>query len=153
MQCACMCVLLHETVLQCTEDIWKILHSSNICLNALMPQDVIWRPRNSPLDDRGRHIMSCSISALVRAPWVRSRWDQGGEGPSTSAGNTTLIVPRQHFLSKIPSTGTKSRAQKKYCVCYKQGMRRDVGYQCESCPDLPGLCGDPCFKIFYMSLT
>ncbi|XP_069819582.1 piggyBac transposable element-derived protein 4-like [Dendropsophus ebraccatus] len=80
----------------------------------------------------------------------------GGEGggPSTSAAATggPRIVPGQHFPGEVPHTGKKGKSQKKCRVCYKKGFRKDTCYQCDTCPDKPGLCMKECFKTYHTSM-
>ncbi|XP_069800973.1 piggyBac transposable element-derived protein 4-like [Dendropsophus ebraccatus] len=80
----------------------------------------------------------------------------GGEGggPSTSAAATggPRIVPGQHFPGEVPHTGKKGKSQKRCRVCYKRGFRKDTCFQCDTCPDKPGLCIKECFKTYHTSM-
>lgn len=70
--------------------------------------------------------------------------------PSTSS--VVRIVPGQHFPAEIPVTGKTKKPPKKCRVCYKNGIRRDTKFHCETCPTNPGLCIKNCFKIYHTSL-
>lgn len=50
-------------------------------------------------------------------------------------------------------TGKRKVAKRKRCKqCYKNGIRKDSNYFCPDCPDKPGLCLKPCFKLFHLNL-
>ncbi|XP_044141537.1 piggyBac transposable element-derived protein 4-like [Bufo gargarizans] len=77
-------------------------------------------------------------------------WDREEAGPSTtSTCAETRIVPGQHFPSEISPTAKKSKPLKRCRVCYKNGIRKETSYQCETCPSKPGLCMKRCFKIYH----
>ncbi|KAM3936742.1 piggyBac transposable element-derived protein 4-like [Leptodactylus fuscus] len=73
-------------------------------------------------------------------------------GPSTSETHGSRIVPGQHFPSEVPQTAKKGKTQKRCRVCYKRGIRRDTIYQCDTCPDKPGLCMKECFRLYHTSM-
>ncbi|CAH1999936.1 unnamed protein product [Acanthoscelides obtectus] len=59
----------------------------------------------------------------------------------------------QHLPSKCEARSENNRRQRKRCrCCSKRGVRKDAMYFCKSCPDLPGLCLEPCFKEFHENL-
>jgi len=68
----------------------------------------------------------------------------------TDDGDSTDDVPvveslarltQKHFLDTIPATEKKSKAQKRWRVCWsRERVRRDVRYHCPDCPSKPGLC-------------
>lgn len=58
-------------------------------------------------------------------------------------------LTERHFISTIPPTDKKARAQKRCRVCYLQGRRKDVRYHCLDCPTKPGLCMEPCYKLYH----
>ncbi|KAM4030257.1 piggyBac transposable element-derived protein 4-like [Anomaloglossus baeobatrachus] len=71
--------------------------------------------------------------------------DEEGAGPSTSRTQVSRMVPGQHFACE-------ARLRKRCRVCYKKGRRRETRFQCETCPDKPGLCLNECFRIHHMSV-
>lgn len=54
-----------------------------------------------------------------------------------------------HFPEAIPG---EKKNSKRCRFCSKGNVRRRSRYHCPSCPDLPGLCIDPCFKNWHLSL-
>lgn len=56
----------------------------------------------------------------------------------------------QHYPQKVPVTNPKYTSPTKRCVfCYKQGVRSQSRYECDTCIGNPGLCIDPCFKMYH----
>ncbi|KAM3940653.1 LOW QUALITY PROTEIN: piggyBac transposable element-derived protein 4-like [Leptodactylus fuscus] len=78
--------------------------------------------------------------------------DQEGTVPSTSGSEAPCIVPGQHFPGEVPQTSKKGKNQKRCRVCAKRGIRKDTIYQCDTCPEKPGLCMKECFRIYHTSL-
>ena len=56
-----------------------------------------------------------------------------------------------HNLESVPVPANKNvKSHFKRCShCYKNGIRKETKYQCDSCPKNPGFCVDPCFKVFH----
>ncbi|XP_071972612.1 piggyBac transposable element-derived protein 4-like [Engystomops pustulosus] len=78
--------------------------------------------------------------------------DLGSEARATTSSDASRIVAGQHFPSQVPPTAKKARPQKRCRVCYKNGIRKDTGYQCMTCHDQPGLCIHECFRKYHTSL-
>ena len=55
-----------------------------------------------------------------------------GPNPDPRQGNFVRLVER-HFISQIPSTASKPRAQRKFVRCTKFGIRRDTRFWCWKC--------------------
>jgi hypothetical protein len=69
--------------------------------------------------------------------------------------NASLDVIRlteRHFPDKLEPTATWSKPQARCRVCSKKGIRRDVKTFCPDCPNRPGLCVVPCFKLWHTKL-
>ncbi|XP_050303772.1 piggyBac transposable element-derived protein 4-like [Anthonomus grandis grandis] len=73
---------------------------------------------------------------------------QAKEKPGQSKENQGF----QHGPSKLEKGPGDRRLRKKCRWCSKRGIRRDTNFYCKSCPELPGLCLDPCFKEFQNNL-
>ncbi|CAH1972902.1 unnamed protein product [Acanthoscelides obtectus] len=58
----------------------------------------------------------------------------------------------QHGPSKLEKGTGDRRLRKKCRWCSKRGVRKDTSFCCKSCPELPGLCLDPCFKEYHNNL-
>ena len=69
-----------------------------------------------------------------------------GPNPDPSQGNFARLV-EGHFISQIPSTKNKARAQRKCVRCTKLGIRRDTRYWYRKCN--VGLCLNKCFEIYH----
>ena len=70
-------------------------------------------------------------------------WSQ----PSTPSYNLPLVG--HHFLQLIPPAAAKSNPQKKYRMCCRKGVRKEMRYQCRNCFSNPGLCPAPCFEEYH----
>ena len=56
-------------------------------------------------------------------------------------------IQGQHFLQYIPVTNPKYQSPTKRCVeCYKNGVRKQSRWQCDTCFGNPGFCIEPCFR-------
>lgn len=73
---------------------------------------------------------------------------QAKEKPGQSNENQGF----QHGPSKLEKGPGDRRLRKKCRWCSKRGIRKDTSFYCKSCPELPGLCLDPCFKEFHNNL-
>ena len=71
---------------------------------------------------------------------------QTGSRHSNRVGNPLCLVEK-HFISVIPSTASKKRAQKPCVRHRKMGMRRDTRYWCKICQ--VGLCLEECFEVYH----
>ncbi|KAM3922132.1 piggyBac transposable element-derived protein 4-like [Leptodactylus fuscus] len=69
------------------------------------------------------------------------------------ADDTVLRLTGRHFMSKIPSTPTRSHPQKRCRVCSSHGIRKDSRFYCPDCPSKPGLCIDQCYKKYHTMLN
>lgn len=66
------------------------------------------------------------------------------------------LVPRQlsprsaqHFPINC-QRGPQGKILRKKCrACKSRGIRKDTCYQCNACPEKPGLCLEPCFRDFH----
>ena len=58
-------------------------------------------------------------------------------------------VDGKHYPELVPPTQSKVNAQKRCEVCKRNGVRKDVRYQCCKCSKNPGLCPAPCFQIWH----
>jgi hypothetical protein len=67
-----------------------------------------------------------------------------------SSDNTAPRLTERHFISKIPLTARKSRPQKWWVVCQKQGKRKDTVYWCDACG--VRLCIE-CFHDYHTQLN
>ena len=65
---------------------------------------------------------------------------------SNQVGNPLCLVEK-HFISVIPSTASKKRAQKPCVRQRKMGMRCDTSYWCKICQ--AGLCLEECFEVYH----
>ncbi|XP_063932857.1 piggyBac transposable element-derived protein 4-like isoform X2 [Zophobas morio] len=56
-----------------------------------------------------------------------------------------------HLPASLPKAeATKGRVQRKDCkVCYQNKIRKQTNFYCPKCKDKPGLCLEPCFRIFH----
>lgn len=68
---------------------------------------------------------------------------------TTSPKNLHVSPSVNHLPSKC-EFGASGRTLRKKCKqCKKSGLREDTTYHCETCPGKPGLCLEPCFKIYH----
>ena len=63
------------------------------------------------------------------------------EGKHTRKGN--------HYPELIPAKEKKEKPQKRCCLCYKEGIRKETRYQCDTCRKHTALCPAPCFRIYH----
>ncbi|XP_022220772.2 uncharacterized protein LOC111072979 [Drosophila obscura] len=61
-----------------------------------------------------------------------------------------LITAIRHDPILIRQNGKPARKNCRYC--HKGGMLQYSKYMCNSCPDKPGLCQDPCFRLWHEQL-
>ncbi|XP_056405391.1 oocyte zinc finger protein XlCOF7.1-like isoform X2 [Hyla sarda] len=78
--------------------------------------------------------------------------ERAGQSSQGTGVISATIVPGQHFPGEVPHTGKKGRSQKKCRVCRRRGIRKDTTYQCDTCPDNPGLCIKDCFREYHTSM-
>lgn len=58
------------------------------------------------------------------------------------------VIPRKN-IDHLPTKQNGKTLRKKCRMCKIMGNRKDTIYQCVDCPELPGLCLDPCFKSYH----
>ncbi|XP_017848344.1 uncharacterized protein LOC108603768 [Drosophila busckii] len=105
------------------------------------------------------------------------REDATAAAPTTSAPVTAdtpvvaAINPQEARKSKRPSSCTQAQkissqgkhelvaiqqhgkpARKNCRHCHKSGMLQFTKYMCKLCPDMPGLCEEPCFQLWHDQL-
>ncbi|SPP84025.1 uncharacterized protein LOC117586592 [Drosophila guanche] len=61
-----------------------------------------------------------------------------------------LITAIRHDPILIRQNGKPARKNCRYC--HKGGMLQYSKYMCNSCPDKPGLCQEPCFRLWHEQL-
>ena len=54
-----------------------------------------------------------------------------------------------HYPELIPGNEKKEKPQKRCCLCYKEGIRKETRYQCDTCRKHTALCPAPCFRIYH----
>ena len=54
-----------------------------------------------------------------------------------------------HYPELIPANEKKEKPQKRCCLCYKEGIRKETRYQCDTCRKHTALCPAPCFRIYH----
>ena len=69
-----------------------------------------------------------------------------GPNPDPAHANMLRLVER-HFISQLPSTANKARAQRKCVRCRKMGIRKDTRFWCAKCN--VALCLNQCFEIYH----
>ena len=70
-------------------------------------------------------------------------------GSDVAAPIATDRLSGRHFPEAIPPTPMKANPQKRCVVCTRNGRRKETRYQCGDCPERPGLCAAPCFRVFH----
>ena len=63
----------------------------------------------------------------------------------TTPPNMLRLIER-HFISQVPSTPGKPRAERRCIHCVKLGTRRDTRFWCRRCG--VGLCLSNCFEVY-----
>ena len=80
-------------------------------------------------------------------------FSDGDEDCSNEAKQETLArLTGRHFPELLVPTETWTKPQARCRVCSKKQIRRDVKTICPTCPDKPGLCTSPCFKLWHTKL-
>ena len=65
-----------------------------------------------------------------------------GQGPKSKVAN--------HVPTKIkPNEGQNRRPRKRCRVCFEKKISKDTVWECQACPENPGLCTFPCFGLFH----
>lgn len=65
------------------------------------------------------------------------------------SGDRCSVASHRPSLLRQDSLGRQKR--KKCNVCfYQKGIRQDTKYYCASCPHMPGLCLDSCFRTYHI---
>ena len=70
-------------------------------------------------------------------------------GTDVAAPAATDRLSGRHFPELIPPTPMKQKPQKRCVVCTRNKRRKESIYQCGDCPEKPGLCAAPCFRLFH----
>lgn len=61
-------------------------------------------------------------------------------------------VPK-HLPSKTEADDATKRTPRKRCrFCSQKKIRKDTVWECNACPDKPGLCVEPCFSLFHQKI-
>ena len=71
---------------------------------------------------------------------------------SETKRETLSRLTGRHFPEHLESTSTWTKPQARCRVCSRKKIRRDVKTICPTCPDKPGLCASPCFKLWHTKL-
>ena len=79
-------------------------------------------------------------------------FQQGPRG-GIGAGLNVIRLTERHFPDKLQPTATWTKPQARCRVCSKKGIRRDVHTFCPDCPNRPGLCAVPCFRLWHTKLN
>lgn len=58
-----------------------------------------------------------------------------------------------HLPKKLDRAADGYVKRKRCRFCYKKGIRKNTPYFCPGCVDDPGLCIDPCFKLFHQNVN
>ena len=53
-----------------------------------------------------------------------------------------------HLPTRIPATPKNAKPCKRCRICYLQGRRKETRFECVACAEKPGLCVEPCFRLF-----
>lgn len=61
----------------------------------------------------------------------------------------TDCLSGRHFPELIPPAPMKQNPQRRCVVCTQNKRRKKSRHQCEDCPEKPGLCATPCFRLFH----
>lgn len=106
------------------------------------------------------HIIYCQttndnpkLSFLTFTREISNSLLSGNNALQNEATETYKRLTERHFPALIPPTPGKQNAQKRCRVCTKSGVRKDVRSYCPTCPSLPGLCAETCFKIYHTELN
>ena len=86
------------------------------------------------------------IEELVMFHLSGSAPHQTGRNIAGPDQNLLRLVER-HFISQLPSTAGKQRAQRRCVRCHKLGVRRDTRFWCNVCQ--VSLCLAECFEIYH----
>ena len=86
------------------------------------------------------------IEKFVQFHLFGSRNSQTGPN-ATGVNNNPLRLIERHFISNLPSTQNKARAQRKCVRCTKLGIRRDTRFWCRECE--VALCFHECFEVYH----
>ena len=70
-------------------------------------------------------------------------------GTDVAAPAATDRLSGRHFPELIPPTPIKQNPQKRCVVCTQHKRRKESRYRCGDCPEKPGLCAAPCFRLFH----
>ena len=72
--------------------------------------------------------------------------------PREIARSAEHCTPRElnlsHLPTRIPATSNNAKPCKRCRVCYSQGRRKETRFECTTCKGKPGLCVEPCFRLF-----
>lgn len=66
-----------------------------------------------------------------------------------------VITPPQskkqvlHVISQVPRNEKNRLIRKRCVICSKNKKRVETIYFCKECPEMPGLCLEPCYKIYH----
>lgn len=71
------------------------------------------------------------------------------EPPEEERVENIVRLKERHFMEKIPPTPNKVNPQKRCRVCTLHHVRKDSRFHCPDCPSKPGLCMDPCYKVYH----
>ena len=69
-----------------------------------------------------------------------------GPYPDTTKANLIRLTER-HFISQLPSTNNKARAQRKCIRCTKLGFRKNTRFWCVTCR--VAFCFNECFEVYH----
>ena len=68
--------------------------------------------------------------------------------PNPDTAKASLIrLTERHFISQLPSTNNKARAQRKCICCTKLGFGKDTRFWCATCR--VALCFNECFEVYH----
>ena len=56
---------------------------------------------------------------------------------------------KQHYPKRILARPNEKHPSKRCRICHSNGRRKHSVFVCSSCPGEPGLCIDPCFKMYH----
>ena len=69
-------------------------------------------------------------------------------GPNLGTTKANLItLTERHFISQVPSTNNKARAERKCICCTKLGFRKDTCFWWATCRIT--LCFNECFEVYH----
>ncbi|XP_002019610.2 uncharacterized protein LOC6594284 [Drosophila persimilis] len=139
-------------------------------LNMIVYNSYLLYQNNTPLPRGGDGTLKYKNYPEFRVAIIRSllRLETAGTEPTVAATSPNkaevpekikkvtaipemkLITTIRHDPILIRQNGKPARKNCRYC--HKGGMLQYSKYMCNSCPDKPGLCQDPCFRLWHEQL-